>query len=665
VRGPQTHIVSCALLAGLLATLVGGWPSLAAAVDGADEDLTAMEEQAIRAAVDRVAPSVVRIETVGGLERSGSVVFNSEPSTGLVVSPDGYIVTSAYALAHNPSSILVQLPDKQRAAARKVATDHTRHLVLLKIDAPQPLSVPEAADEASVRVGQWAIAVGRTLGEGTNASAGIISARDRIWGKALQTDAKVSPNNYGGPLIDIHGRVLGVLVPLSGDDRGVMAGSELYDSGIGFAVPLTHILERLPLLREGKDLEGGIMGVGMAAGGSFAAPKVAVVRSHSPADAAGLEKGDLIVEVAGQKVKTQAQLKQQLGRLYAGDKLRVVVQRGGKQIDCELTLVDKLPPYEEPLLGVLPLRPADDAKIDGILIRYVYPGSPAETAGLQSGDLITSLNGRRVKSRDEALEALRDIPPGGQIPLLAERGDEKLNLQATLAAQPTAIPASLPVARITRPPPPVGREKTGKVELKFPEVKNECFAYVPESYDPQVPHGVLLWLHPAGGEPDVELIARWQKHCRQHDLILLAPKSADKSRWQRREVDYIRKTLDQVINRYNVDPARVVVAGREAGGAMAWLVGLEHRDRVRGIAAIDAPLPPLVALPETDPLQPLSILVTTAKKSRHAARIRLGADQFAARKHAVTVVDQGELPHPLTAHERGQLVRWLDSLDRI
>ena len=116
-------------------------------------------------------------------------------------------------------------------------------------------------------VGQWAIAIGRTFAaDQTNISVGVISALNRIWGKAIQTDAKVSPNNYGGALTDIRGRVYGVLAPLSPNNQNALAGTEWYDSGIGFAVPLEDIYARLDHLKSGKDLKPGrqVPGVGTA-----------------------------------------------------------------------------------------------------------------------------------------------------------------------------------------------------------------------------------------------------------------------------------------------------------------------------------------------------------------------------------------------------------------
>ena len=104
-----------------------------------------------------------------------------------------------------------------------------------------------------MRVGQWAIAVGRTFeSDRPNMAVGILSAVERIWGKAIQTDAAVSPNNYGGPLVDIRGRVMGVLVPLSPEAAGEVAGMEWYDSGIGFAIPMEHIQPGLAAAEKGR-----------------------------------------------------------------------------------------------------------------------------------------------------------------------------------------------------------------------------------------------------------------------------------------------------------------------------------------------------------------------------------------------------------------------------
>lgn len=306
----------------------------------ADEDIELLEQQAFRAAVERVAPSVVRIETVGGLQRVGKLLFGTGPTTGLVVDRQGYIVSSAFNFVNRPDSILVCLPDGVRKPAQLVATDHSRMIVLLKIETDRPLAVPEIAPAGEIRVGQWSIAVGRTFeGSRPNMSVGIISALGRIWGKAIQTDAAVSPNNYGGPLVDIRGRVLGLLVPLSPRSAKEIAGIEWYDSGIGFAIEAEHIQNILPRLKKGEDLHPGVMGVNLSGGNLYTGePVIAVARPNSPAAKAGLKKGDRIVEIDGRKIRRAAEVKQEVSRRYAGDKIRLVVFRDGKRVKCEVEL---------------------------------------------------------------------------------------------------------------------------------------------------------------------------------------------------------------------------------------------------------------------------------------------------------------------------------------
>ena len=192
--------------------------------------------------MDRIAPAVVHIETIGGLERTGHVLFGTGPTTGLIVDPDGYIISSAFNFFNKPASILVRLPDGSRKAARLLATDHSRMLALLKVETPRPLPVGEVLPQRAMRIGQWTIAVGRAFdADRPNLAVGILSATNRVWGKAIQTDAAVSPNNYGGPLIDLEGRVMGVLVPLSPQAETEVAGVDWYDSGIGFAVPAEQV----------------------------------------------------------------------------------------------------------------------------------------------------------------------------------------------------------------------------------------------------------------------------------------------------------------------------------------------------------------------------------------------------------------------------------------
>jgi poly(3-hydroxybutyrate) depolymerase len=203
------------------------------------------------------------------------------------------------------------------------------------------------------------------------------------------------------------------------------------------------------------------------------------------------------------------------------------------------------------------------------------------------------------------------------------------------------------------------------VSIKIVEIDNACFAVVPDSYQPNVPHGVLVWLHGSGGYKQDELAAIWKDLCSQHDLILLAPQSKDPQKWQRAELAFIRKTLDDVISKYNVDRKRIAVAGVEGGGAMAYLFGFSNRELISGIAAVDTPLPAGTQVPPTDAVQRQAFFLATAAKSQALAQVTATIQQLRGLKYPVTVHELGDKPRPLTAEENGLLTRWVDTLDRI
>ncbi|TXT36543.1 MAG: PDZ/DHR/GLGF domain-containing protein [Planctomycetota bacterium] len=163
---------------------------------------------------------------------------------------------------------------------------------------------------------------------------------NRVWGKAIQTDAKVSPVNYGGALVDVDGSVMGVLVPLSPQDNSPVAGVEWYDSGIGFAIPLTDVLATLDRLKQGKDLRAGLAGFTFASTDLFGGDtKVDRVRYDSPMYRAGFKDGDQILELDGHKVTRPAQVRHVLGSKIEGDKLAITIKRGDETKQADLTLV--------------------------------------------------------------------------------------------------------------------------------------------------------------------------------------------------------------------------------------------------------------------------------------------------------------------------------------
>jgi serine protease Do len=653
-RRRMAHIACCLLV-------VLGVSLCQSATLSADDDLDAQEQAAFRAAVQRVAPSVVQIETVGGMEKVDEVLFGAGPTTGLIVGRDGYIISSAFNFARKPTSILVRLPGGERKPAKLVATDHSRMLVLLKIDAGKELPTCEIAPQREMRVGQWTIAVGRTFEtEQPNMAVGILSGLDRIWGKAIQTDAAVSPNNYGGPLLDVRGRLMGVLVPLSPDAATTVAGMEWYDSGIGFAVPMEHIQQILPRLKKGSDLYPGVMGVSLKAMNPVTAePVVAACRPKSPASLAGIKAGDRFVEIDGRPITRASDIKEEIGRRYAGDKMRLVLLRGSDRIEREVELVAKLEPFQHAFLGVLPMRTAAE---DGVAVRYVYPNSPAAAAGIAAGDVLVSLAGQPVQGRIELIAAIGAFEPGNAVEIEVRRDDETRKLKIVLVPLPEDLPPkSLPPAQPTDAK--ASASHAGATRLKIPEFANEVWAYAPAGPAAGVPQGVVVWLHPPGGFDWKKLLADWKPLCDRHGLILLAPKSSNAGRWMPGDVALIDRLLAEAAAKYDVDPARVVVHGHQDGGTLAFLSAFHNRDVIRAVAAVEA-APPTPA-PENEPPRRLAVYIASAGKSPSAAQTQSAVKAMREMKIPVVVKSLGATPRYLNAAELAELARWIDTLDRI
>lgn len=322
------YVVGLVLVAATLSEGASAQPSLAV-----------QEQQAFKAAAGAVAPSLVQIQTFGGLDRVGETLTGTGPTTGTVIAENAYIITSAFAFASKPAAAVVKLPDGRQLDAEIVATDYSRMLTLLKVEATG-LPVPQAAPLDEAKTGQWALAVGKAFdAETPNISAGVLSAKNRIWGKALQTDAKTSPYNYGGLLVDIRGRAMGVIVPLSMTSDEVMAGADWYDSGIGFAVPFDQVLASFERLKAGEDLYRGILGlVTKNPDSMFASPEIGTVREGSPAEEAGVKADDVIVAVDGRKVSRQAEVLQALGPKYAGDTVELQLDRKGETVTLQVML---------------------------------------------------------------------------------------------------------------------------------------------------------------------------------------------------------------------------------------------------------------------------------------------------------------------------------------
>lgn len=253
-------------------------------------------------------------------------------TSGIVLSADGWILVSRFALALEPTTILVTVPGHGTFHAVRAGEDTSRGIALVKIEA-DGLPVPELVDPAAVRVGQWAFALGRTFaGELPTVHFGIVSAKNRLFGRALQIDAYTSPANYGGPVIDVHGRVLGMAVPLSPAGRN--AGVEWYDSGIGFATTIADIGPLLERMKQGEPLQRAWLGVQFSPAHLGPGAKIAGTPKDGPAANAEtpLRKGDVILSVDGTAVKNGPHCLMLVSSKLGGDEVTLRVERDGKEL---------------------------------------------------------------------------------------------------------------------------------------------------------------------------------------------------------------------------------------------------------------------------------------------------------------------------------------------
>lgn len=347
---------------------------------GGSDDLAALKatQTVVHQIIERLSPCVVRIETIGGAQPVGeeatALLAQREdepsrgqspfrdapgadfkladgPTTGLIYREDGLILTSSFNFVREPSVISVVLPDGRRLPARLLARDQVRKIALLQVDA-EGLPTPTWVESKAVRVGQWAIALGMGFGtEKPAPSIGIVSAVGRMRGHAIQTDSKLSPANYGGPLVDLEGRVMGICVPMS-QRPGELAGIELYDSGVGFALASDHVLPIAEQMCGGRSFQRGWLGIVI----DPAQPSEAVIQNiadPSPMRLAGGRAGDRIIRIGGREIGHYGDMIRALSMTPAGETVELTVQRGEEVRTLRVTLapaerIGPLPDLPEP-----------------------------------------------------------------------------------------------------------------------------------------------------------------------------------------------------------------------------------------------------------------------------------------------------------------------------
>jgi S1-C subfamily serine protease len=722
-----------------------------AAAPALAQDVNDATERAMKEAAAKVAPSIVRIETSGGAEaiwgsgRKGpEVMFRRGvgASTGLVADPNGYIITSSFNFVGKPTDIFVTAPGRPRTVAKVVGTDPTRMLTMLKID-QTGLPVPPAFPKKEVEVGMWSIALGRTLnpdlGQPPSINGGIVSAVNRVWGKAIQSDAKISPVNYGGPLVAIDGRVMGVIVPISPSSDTETAGFEWYDVGIGFAVPFEDVLRVVPRLKEGTPdkpvtLKAGLLGVTFREPDHYASGcTIDTIAPDTPADRAGLKPGDNIVEVDGRPILNQAQLFHQLRPRYEGDVIASLkVKRGDKVEEFkELKLAAAQTSFDPGFLGVLVVR--DDPE-PGAEARYVYPNSAAARVGLEPGDRIMKVGPRPAggvapkpkvpkvepkrpgmpegpptgprafSGRDQFMALMQNFRVGTALTMEVKKKDGKtVTVEPVLGQFTDDIPAELPQpatrekALVAPKPPdaPPAPPKKGEAKKEAPKkepkkeeekkddkegpktglqklenigaAQRKFWVFVPETYDPNVAHGLVIWLHPAGrdGRDADDMVRIWEPFCEKHHFIMIGPTAGAQTGWVAGEADAVMEDVRWVRTRYTIDSKRVIAHGAGVGGQMAYYLGINKREVVRGVVPVGA----VLASNPKDPVnnQRVEFLVIGGAKDPLVNEIRESPKKLADRKYKAQYLEMklsGKEYVNDDADVFHQMVRWMDTLDK-
>ena len=615
---------------------------------GQQRDLMA---DAVRAAVESASRYVVQIETIGGLEQVDGVQTGSGPSTGVIVSEDGYILSSSTNLAHQPSSVFVRIGAGNRMPAEVVARDKSRNLVLLKVKTSERLPVPETGARKDLKVGQTAIALGKSYdSQNCNVSLGIISAKDRIWGRAIQTDAKISPNNYGGPLIDLQGRVLGILVPLAMDSEADLAGTDWYDSGIGFAVPLDEIMSRMDDLKTGTNLRAGKMGVVLQGADIYADPAiVAVCAGGSPAAEAGLRVDDEIVQVNSNEINRQAQLKHVIGPLYAGDAVELELLRGEKRLTIKFDLVAEVDPFQPVQLGLIP-------GTTGMQIGHVVENGPAAVAGVKPDDELVSVLDETVDSWDQVRQLMWSRLPGQSVPIGVMRNGRKLEFELVLTPMSALIDeqfaSNIKTNTVTG--------KCIKRAVSLTEFENRCFAIVPEQLDTNSNPSLLVWLAPPGKIEEAHLMQLWQNACLDRNMIVLVPQPSDAKKWEPDESEFVRNVTLLMQRDYQLDENRIAIGGSGAGGAMACLVAKEFRSLYRGLIVVDSLIPDSFETLEST-TQSLLILAAASEQFEEAEQLAEQIDKL-RRAFIPAALESG-----VDSLEKWvpRLAAWIDALNRI
>jgi len=601
LRGPLN---ACGLAAAMLCGMLCG-----PAAGQENHDFFHAESRAIAAAVSRVSGGVVLIEVFGVSQTTAGEVAVDAPTVGTVVDEAGYILASSVVNDRPAASILVVLEDGTRLPATVIAEDEGRELVMLKVSPPRPLPAVRWVAPSQVRVGEYAIAVGRLRAAGPPArSVGIVSALSRLQGRALQTDARISPPFYGGPLLNLRGEVLGIIVPAMPDAGGGGDPSGWYDSGIAFVAPADQIATRLDQLKNGTSIRPGRLGIVSASSDPLATgTKIAAVRIGSPAADAGLRAGDIVRAVNQIPVTRHAEIRELLGPLDAGMTVKIEVERDGNRIEVQPTLVAEIPPFEPQAIGLL-LAPDGD----GAVVAAVYANSPAERASVLQGDRVIGLDETEIRTAQDLRNRVLTLRPAREVELRLLRNEAPVNVRLTPEAVAKAWPVSLPP-----PSDPLDAKDWSIRPFTLPDVPNKCVVLGPPDSTPSAVALLVVFARP-GAEELADFLERLKTTAGEQHVVVAVIGSQDPQGWTPDEAELAGRLTALLKQRFQVQPHAVAFTGDGAGETLAMLAAFTEGSPAAGLAVSAGVRLPAIRARENDPAKPVHLFLRGMSGSEKA-----------------------------------------------
>ena len=431
----------------LLAALCLAAVALAAPSHAVDED----RRTPVVRAVERVQPAVVNVSAEQGVavqrdpffDQFFNDFFEARPrrqrytrtslGSGVIVRPDGYVLTNAHVIARG-QNIKVVLADERELPARVVGVDADADIAVLKVDGGT-LPHLEFGSSDDLMIGETVIAIGNPFGFSHTVTTGVISAvrrslksEGRTYLDFIQTDASINPGNSGGPLLNIRGELIGI-------NTAIYGGAQ----NIGFAIPAKRASQVVSDLIRYGEVRRSYLGIQVqdltpelaSALGIEARHGVVVreVEDGGPGAAAGLEPGDVILEVDGHDVRDRSEFDERASAAAIGSTLKLSVQRGTSRREIAVAARELTEEHvDEVGWRLIGLKVKDKSRTDAVAITSVRRGSPADRAGIRPGDLLVALNGVATDSVATWRRAISSLRGAGEAQLAIQRGPAQYRL---------------------------------------------------------------------------------------------------------------------------------------------------------------------------------------------------------------------------------------------